>query len=381
MKPVVKYEENFLSSDAQLHNDLMTFLSKQEFNNDGILFGESFQLEGESAKPLPSCFRDVVKILNDHIKEGGGDYEINSCRVVKLNSKSLSKQYCHNEYSINPESNIFSLCLGTSQTFIFTEKFSAEEQTYVTSTGSLLTMSRNSQNIFSHRIKNEFPNENLYSFVLTFKCQNVNFMNSTCIVGDSNTKGIKFGSGKGTVGERYPGKQVYSPVIKDVDPLSCASYQNVVLSLGVNDVRQMNIKCYGDIKQIYARFKSQLRDIDQLNPRAKVFIVPVLPTGSEALNAKICDYNRLLINDLPKSFYNVSIVDGVPRFLDSRRNLLKKSLFRKPGDILHFNSAGHALLVRLVKDSIFRRRRHFVDGRSYRSSLKGTGEGYTDNNS
>ena len=119
------------------------------------------------------------------------------------------------------------------------EKFSAKEQTYVTSTGSLLIMSRNSQNIFSHRIKNEFPDENLYSFVLTFKCQNVNFMNSTC------TKGIKFGSGKGTVGERYPGKQVYSPVIKDVDPLSCASYQNVVLSLGVNDVRQMNIKCYG----------------------------------------------------------------------------------------------------------------------------------------
>ena len=149
--------------------------------------------------------------MNDYIKEGGGNYEINSCRVVKFNSKSLSKHYCHNEYSINPESNIFSLCLGTSQTFIFTEKFSAAEQTYLTSTGSLLTMSRNSQNIFSHRIKNELPNENLCGFVLTFRCQNINFMNSTCIVGDSNTKGIKFGSGKGTVGERYPGKQVYSP--------------------------------------------------------------------------------------------------------------------------------------------------------------------------
>ena len=173
------------------------------------------------------------------------------------------------------------------------------------------------------------------------------------------------------------------PVIKDIDPLSCASYQNVVLSLGVNDVRQSGIKCYDDIKQVYARFKSQLRDINQLNPGAKVFIVPlpVLSTGSEALNAKVCDYNRLLINDLPKSFYNVSIVDGVPRFLYSRRNLLKKSLFRKPGDILHINSSGHALLVRLVKDSIFRRRRNFVDGRSYSSSLKGTGESYTGNNS
>ena len=377
----MKYEETFLSSDVQLHNELLTFLSKQEFNNDGIMFGENFQMEGESAKPLPSCFRDVMKNLKDYIKEGGGNQEINSCRVVKFNSKSLSKQYCHNEYSINPESNIFSLCLGTSQTFIFTEKFSAEEETFETSTGSLLTMSRNSQNIFNHRIKNELPNENLCGFVLTFKCQNIKLMNSTCIAGDSNTKGIKFGSGKGTVEERYPGKQVYSPVIKYIDPLSCASYQNVVLSLGVNDVRQSDVKCYDDIKQVYARFKSKLRDINQVNPGAKVFIVPILPASSEALNAKICDYNRLLINDLPKSFYNVSIVDGVPRFLDSRRNLLKKSLFRKTGDILHINSSGHALLVRLVKDSIFRRKRNFVDGRSYSSSLKGTGEGYTGKNS
>ena len=146
-----------------------------------------------------------------------------SIRVVKLNSKSLSNQYCHNEYSINPESNIFSLCLGTSHTFIFTDKVSAEVKTYVTSSGSLLTMTRNSQNIFTHSIKGEFPDENLCSFVLTFMCQNINFLNSTCIVGDINTKGIKFGSGKGTVGERYPGKQVYSPVIKDIDPLSCAS--------------------------------------------------------------------------------------------------------------------------------------------------------------
>ena len=199
-------------------------------------------------------------------------------------------------------------------------------------------------------------------------------MNSTCIVGDSNTKGIKFGSGKGTVGECYPGKQVFSPVIKDINPLSCASYQNVVLS-------QSDVKCYDDIKQVHARFKSKLRDINQLNPRAKVFIVPILPTGSEALNAKICDYNHLRINDLPKSIYNVSIVDGVPRFLDSRRNLLKKSLFRKAGDILHINSSGHALLVRLVKDSILRRKRNFVGGRSYSSSLKGTNEGYTGKNS
>ena len=52
LKPVMKYEEKFLSSDVQLHNELITFLTKQEFSVHGILFSESFQ--GENSKPLPS---------------------------------------------------------------------------------------------------------------------------------------------------------------------------------------------------------------------------------------------------------------------------------------------------------------------------------------
>ena len=43
IKPVMKYEENFLSSDVQLHNELLTFLSKQEFNNDGFCLVRVFR--------------------------------------------------------------------------------------------------------------------------------------------------------------------------------------------------------------------------------------------------------------------------------------------------------------------------------------------------
>ena len=195
------------------------------------------------------------------------------------------------------------------------------------------------------------------------------------IIGDSNTKGIKFGVGKGTVGERYPGKQVYSPVIENMDPVVCASYHNVVLSLGVNDIRQPNIKDYSDIKQIYSQFKSKVSCIQKLSPGARIFVVPVLPIGSEALNVKVVDYNRLMMRDLPQAFYSVSIVEGVPRFLDNNRNILRRSLFRNHGDILHINAARYGLLVRLIKNSIFNRNKGVVDGRSYSSSLKsGLGE-------
>ena len=213
------------------------------------------------------------------------------------------------------------------------------------------------------------------NYSLVFKCVSNNFKNSTCIIGDSNTKGIKFGVGKGTVGERYPRKQVYSPVIENMDPVVCASYHNVVLSLGVNDIRQPNIKDYSNIKQIYSQFKSKVSCIQKLNPGARIFVVPVLPTGSEALNVKVVDYNRLMMRDLPQAFYSVSIVEGVPRFLDNNRNILRRSLFRNHGDILHINAAGHGLLVRLIKNSIFKRNKGVVDGRSYSSSLKsGLGE-------
>ena len=191
------------------------------------------------------------------------------------------------------------------------------------------------------------------NYSLIFKCVGHNFKNSTCIIGDSNTKGIKFGVGKGTVGERYPGKQVYSPVIDNIDPVICASYHNVVLSLGINDIRQPNVKDYSNIKQIYSQFKSKVNCIQKLNPGARIFVVPVLPTGSEELNVKVVDYNRLMIRDLPQAFYSVSIVHSVPRFLDSKRNISKGSLFRKHGDILHINAAGHGLLVKLIKDSYF----------------------------
>ena len=170
-------------------------------------------------------------------------------------------------------------------------------------------------------------------------------------------------------------------LIEHRDPMTCVAYQNIVFSLGINDIRLHNIKSKRDIEKVFNRFRSKIREITQLNSNDKIFIFPVLPTGSEFLNLKVIDYkyNRLLIKDLTHSFYNVSIVQGVPRFLDEHRNILKSSLLKKQEDILHINSNVHGLLVRLIimKDVIYSRKKGFVDGRRYSNSVKSGNSGKT----
>ena len=102
-------------------------------------------------------------------------------------------------------------------------------------------MSRASQNIFVHKVGTVKPC-NEVSYTITFKSVDRKFLNSTCLIGDSNTKGIKFGAGRGNVGEQYPGKQVYAPLIEHRDPMTCVAYQNIVFFLGINDIKSHDIK-------------------------------------------------------------------------------------------------------------------------------------------
>ena len=367
--------ENFITCTT--HDELSSYLSEHTFTGNSeyaITYSQSDQNGDNTNKPFPTYISTIMNNINALIETEGANYKLNSCKVFRFDEHSSLSMHSENDSLINPESDIFTLSLGSPRTITFRDKFSGIESTHVADSGSLHAMSRNLQNFFTHCIREDSLN-NGTNYSLVFKCVSNNFKNSTCIIGDSNTKGIKFGVGKGTVGERYPGKQVYSPVIENMDPVVCASYHNVILSSGVNDIRQPNIKDYSDIKQIYSQFKSNVSCIQKLNPGARIFVVPVLPTGSEALNVKVVVYNRLMMRDLPQAFYSVSIVEDVPRFLDNNRNILRRSLFRNHGDILHIHAAGHGLLVRLIKNSIFNRNKGVVDGRSYSSSLKsGLGE-------
>ena len=149
--------------------------------------------------------------------------------------------------------------------------------------------------------------------------------------------------------------------------------QYVVVLVGVNDLKQPDVKCTADVKQVYSRFEHKIKQIKLINKKCKIFVVPALPTKSAALNLKVMDFNQHLIWDLPNTCADVSHVSGVARFLDERSGLLSESLSKSRDDPLHISPGGKALLVRLMKDAIFARRSGKRDSRHFSTVAKAPG--------
>lgn len=93
---------------------------------------------------------------------------------------------------------------------------------------SAYVMTRSSQEWFRHGIYNictpptaAQPPVEAGRFFITLRTVNKKFKRSTIIIGDSNTKLIQFGSGKGTIGEPFPGARVKDSKVIPIDSRSC----------------------------------------------------------------------------------------------------------------------------------------------------------------
>lgn len=373
IKPIKDEFDNFISTDTR--NELLDFLSKENFDGEGghgvATYGEKYNYMGHKTqpKPIPECIKSVMDKLNKENTEG--KYELNACLVNQYEGPESSlSEHSDDEYSINPDSDIFTISLGSPRNITFKEIFTGEETVHTAKPDSLYVMSRQSQNVFRHRIDADSDCTEL-RYSLTFRSVHWRFLNSTCVIGDSNTKGIKFGTGKGTVGHSTPGKQVYSPKINMINPLDCASYSNVVIAVGVNDLKFNNVKNINDVRSIYCNYRSKIMEIKRINNRCMIFILPVLPTKLMSINRKVMDFNNLIISDLPCACDSVTIIGGVTQFLDRFSGLLSESLSGSRGDTLHINGSGVALMVRLIKTTIFQKKRPGMvhSNRTYSSAV------------
>ena len=349
--------DNFILTDES--DKLLDFLSKVDFRSEGghevATYGAKYNYMGHKSqpKPLPECLQSLMDKLNQ--TKTGGTYELNACLVNRYEGpESKLPEHSDNEYSINPSSDIFTVSLGDVRKVIFRDIFSDKEMEHTPQANSLYVMSRDSQNFYQHRIDRDSSFTGV-RYSLTFRSVHWRYLNSTCIIGDSNTKNIKFGSGKGTVGDATPGKQVYAPLVEDIDAKMCASYRNTVISVGVNSIKDKNITM-NDIKDIYSIYKTKISEIERLNKECKILVVPLFPSKLISLNRKIIRFNRILLNDLPRSFESVSIVGGTAQFVDKESGLLSESLSRYRDDPIHLNSAGVGLLVSKIKFAIFQKK-------------------------
>jgi hypothetical protein len=233
-------------------------------------------------------------------------------------------------------------------------------------------MTRRSQEHFRHCItEGEINGQDRYS--LTFRSVSFRNKNAACIIGDSHTGGLKFGSDvKKSFGHWMPGKQYFAPVVDKIDPYVTCGYRNVVLLCGINNLRNPEIKTAADIRRnVFTPFVRKIEAIQAINPKAHVYICPLLPTKLAELNRKVICFNQMIINELIPSNFGVTLVDGLGDFCDST-GLLSEQFSRnrtqnQRPDFLHLNWRGTAKLGVLIRNTVLTRLNGGIDKRKRRS--------------
>ena len=141
--------------------------------------------------------------------------------------ESLLPQHSDNELIIHPESKIITLSIGSECTLTFGDISNGNDVLqHLAKQRELYSMTRRSQEFYNHR------------YSLTFRSIGRLNRNTTCILGDSNTAELKFGSDpRRSFGSSLPGKRFPAPLLDDVNPYNSCGYSNVVLMCGINNLK------------------------------------------------------------------------------------------------------------------------------------------------
>jgi hypothetical protein len=355
-----KSSHNFLDQQScdRLHQVLDNETYYKENGREVAQYGAKYDYMGANAKvntTIPPALSEIVKDINDSLTEG--KYEVNSVLVNRyIGENSYLPEHADDEYGINPESDIFTISIGSSRPIVFKDSLSGAEHEHAPMSGSLYCMTRQSQGVYTHRIDKDSSFKGKTRYSITFRCVHYMYLNSTCILGDSNTAGFKFGESKGTFGRSTPGKRLTTMFIEDISPESCMAYKNVVLMVGTNNLKSKDIKNTADTRVLVNSYTQKIREIRQLNKRCQVFIVPVIPTRYVNINQKVWDFNKIATSELPRLFSKLSIVEGIGELADRSSGGTLGTRFRRNPDPsgLHINDIGISLVVKCIKTSIFK---------------------------
>ena len=388
MAHVESSQEDFIT--AELETELIDMFQssyRDDFKSEGgrsvLYFGEKYQYTGSTSsnrdRPVPQAISLLMQRINDELCVGETP-KINSCLINRFEGSSGHlAQHSDNEATIHPESKIITLSLGRDCVLRFSDRGVANTvHEHQVSARSLYSMTRKSQDLFEHRIDHGCISEGM-RYSLTFRSISRLNRNATCIFGDSNTGGLRFGDDpKRSFGKSLPGKRISAPVLGDINPYDSCGFSNVVIMCGINNIKTDNIRTPGDIRCVYNLLVSKIQQIQLVNPKSHVYVCPVLPTKRAELNRKGVFFNNLIMNELLASNFGVTFVDGFQAFLDEQ-GLLNREMsrdfnkFKRP-DFLHLNWTGLAKLGCLIRDTVLfrvsgvrkRKRTREVDGTAYR---------------
>ena len=303
-------KENFIDEDTG--KQIRDFLGKQTFhdlNGRSVLsYGEKYTYNGSGPpeshqKAIPNVIQNVIKSIESNYDK----CQINSCLINKYSGKdSVLPEHADDERTIEPGSSIYTVSIGASCVIKFRDGFTGEEKAITVNDRDIYTMSQQSQCFWTHRIDKgdvlaDDNEEDTIRYSLTFRSVGDRYRNSTIIQGDSNTKYLKFGPGKGHFGYYLPGQRVETYHIKNIDPVSCIGYQNIILHVGINDLldtspgRNKEDLPPTDIQGHLVHLVSKVETIQKLCPCASIIISPILPTKMPHINERVVDFNMTIL--------------------------------------------------------------------------------------
>jgi hypothetical protein len=378
-QPYSDYKENYL---PQLGLDnLKKFLDQSaekfvlESGHSVMQLGVPYFYTGSKSRKeeevIPPIIDSIItKVVTDfNLKHKPNSVLVNRYPATHdADSESYLPFHADDEPSILADSEIVTITIGGARKLVYHQihNLDGEEQTLIPENNSAYCMTRSSQAWYKHGIvkhnASDAGADERYS--ITLRCLNPKFRRSMLIIGDSNTKPIEFGVGKGKVGESYPGARIKAGHVHDIKPEDCVGYANIILASGTNDLRVDNIQHPSQIHRIADTLLHKLFQIKKLCPKAKITVMPVLPTKIPKMNRNIMQYNRLIEPMLARHFRDAIWYPNVLGFLD-KKNLLSEE-FTRNGDTIHLGDKGMAKYVRCVKFWVFEREK--CEGRSNRSN-------------
>ena len=367
VQPYELYKEKYLSQDhADSLMDILGYLKDggdfvPERGHGVVQYGVPYGYTGSRSlnefTPIPQELNSLIETLVSDLslEHKPNSVLINYYPPCDKNSPTESHlpKHSDDEPTILADSKIITVSVGATRKVLFESKHDNGEKPTVLEpvSNSLYVMSRFSQNWYRHCILQPEEDESVEErFSITFCTLNLKFCRSILLMGDSNTKEVKFGEGSGKVGASYPGKRVKAARVRDIDPLKCIGYQNVFLNCGTNDLRCEQISNSSQISELVDKLQEKLALMTQLCPKANISVVPVLPSRIPAMNRNIMTYNQLVGKMLAKVFPSISF-NGVYGFLDNH-GLLNSRLTRS-NDKIHLGPRGISLYVSQMKRHVF----------------------------
>ena len=314
-EPYIAYRADGVSSELKAKLIEHVAESETDFKPIGegsrevIYYGEhSYTYTGHKHEKCD--MPDVIKELMQEITAGleaDGPLNINSCLVTKYRcGTNHIPLHRDDEPVIDPESKIITVSLGANRKMMFENNDKSQSKELLLEDRSVLVTSRYAQDFWKHGIPPEESEDMRVSF--TFRNISPYFLNSTLILGDSNSSKINFGTGSGTLGAWVPGKRVKVGHIEALpEATEIGPYRNLIIHTGINSINSSyHRKSNSYLLHV---LESKCKEYLSIYPKLRIHVSTILPTRLRSLNHQVDLFNQGIL-DMCYNLRNAYVIDN-----------------------------------------------------------------------